>query len=101
MTDLTLLARIGGRRMPTSACPKRASLSPACSGDLVLVGSSELGVGDLEYRAAHATIGSAVELHDRVMRVAAGSHDLRIPILTKDCSNPRSSSFCPLEEPAE
>jgi hypothetical protein len=52
---------------------------PLIRGDLlVMIGGSELSVGDLEYSATHATVVSAVERDVRMMRLAARRDEPRI-----------------------
>jgi hypothetical protein len=68
---------------------------------LVVVGGSELCFGDFEYHAGHSTVVSAVERHIRMMRLAAGRHDVRV--LDRDKRLRESNKFVrlPLQRSSE
>ncbi len=60
--------------------PRSKAYGYPCVGSqlLILVGGSELSVGDFEYCATHTTVVSAVERDVSMMRPAACSHDQRV-----------------------
>ena len=84
------------RRRPPLLFPRRRTAPIHCTRRLLyLVGGSELNVGDLEYRATHTTVVSAVERD--VGSDASCRSCMRRGVLNplNDCSNPGSSSPCP------
>jgi len=64
---------------------------------LVLVGGSELSVGDLEYGAAHTTVVSAVERDVGMMRLAGWSRELRVLDPYQRWLEPRKFVHLPME----
>src|SRR6266705_4482158 len=82
--DRSLTNQADWRRAGVNVHPGLFSRSKHCryplvGGELfILVGGSEFCVGDLEYRATHTTVVSAVERDVGMMRLAACSHDLRV-----------------------
>ena len=101
--EITKLRRKAGVNVHPGLFPRSKRCGyPFVRGDLlVLVGGSELSVGDLEYCSAHTTVVSAVERDVGMMCLADRGHDLRVLDPDQRRLEPGKLVPLPLEQPSE